>query len=67
MTAAAWRRADSTLDWPASNGTHGWTRVQKPATLAVVAELRDQGSSHVNLVAGHRRRDVGIAVLLQSW
>lgn len=67
MVAAAWRRADSTLDRPAPNGTDGWTRVQKPATHAVVAGLRAQGFSNVNLVAGRRRRDVSIGVLLQPW
>lgn len=65
MIAAARRRADSTLDRPAQNRTDGWTRVQRPATHALVAELRDQGFSDVNLVAGRRRRDVSLAVLLQ--
>ena len=64
MVAAAWRRADSTLDRPAPNGTDGWTHVGKPATYTIVADLRDQGFSDVNLVTGHRRLDVRINVLL---
>lgn len=64
MVVAAWRRADSTLDRPAPNGTDGWTQVRKLATYTVVANLRDQGFSDVNLEAGHRRLDVRIDVLL---
>lgn len=67
IVANAWRRADSTLHWPAPNGTDGWTTVQKPATRAVVLELKEQGFTVVNLVTGgtaRGHRDVRIDALL---
>lgn len=64
----AWRREDSTLDRPAPNGWEdGWTGVHQLATYAVVAKLRDQGFTWVNLATGGTTRspkDVQITALI---
>lgn len=65
--ASAWRRADSTLERPAPNGADGWTPVHQLATYAVVAKLRDQGFTWVNLETGgtaNGRKDVRITALI---
>lgn len=65
--AAAWRCGDSTLGRPEPNGTDGWTQVHQYATREVVAALRDQGFTVVNLVTGGTARgrvDVSIDALL---
>ncbi|MBT2539047.1 hypothetical protein [Arthrobacter sp. ISL-69] len=64
----AWRREDSTLERPAPNGWEdGWTEVHQLATYAVVAKLRDQGFTVVNLATGGTTRspkDVPITNLI---
>ncbi len=65
--SAAWRRQDSTLDRPASNGTDGWTSVSDFATYEVVQRLRDEGFTVVNLSTGGvawGNKDVAISVLI---
>lgn len=65
--SAAWRREDSTLDYPEPNGTDGWTSVSDFATHEVVKRLRDQGFTVVNLSTGGVAwgyKDVAISVLI---
>lgn len=50
--ADAWRPEDSTLERPAFNGTDGWTRINRYATLDVLKDLQAQGFTWVNFSAG---------------
>jgi len=45
----AWRPADSTLREPLGYGSDGWSNVNRPATRAVLEDLRNEGFTHVAL------------------
>lgn len=51
LVLQAWRQKDDPTgaSHPAPNATDGWTRVEEPATLAVLQRLRQQGFTWVNL------------------
>jgi hypothetical protein len=66
--ASAWRPADSTLTEPTGYGSDGWTHVERPATRAVLEDIRDQGFTYVALRPTHtldRRSPVRIESLLR--
>lgn len=48
---AAWRAEDSTLSCPAPNGMDGWTTVNDLATYDVLARLKKERFTWVNLEA----------------
>ncbi|MDQ1684811.1 MAG: hypothetical protein QOC82_1548 [Frankiaceae bacterium] len=65
MIENAWRPYDGHTEPGPGNWNPGWSPVNQPATYAVLKQLKDDGYTWANVVAGARhRRDVPISRLI---